>query len=107
MVVSGPPLLTPAALESVQHTQFECRKCTATANSYRLVYTFQIEDDSSCMATDNIHKDRDPDQTYPQLADAEHRVTTVAHIVCISDPASDFRRSRSLKCLYLWRCGSS
>jgi hypothetical protein len=102
--VSGPPPLVPAALQSARQTQFECRKCTDAVNSYRLVYTFKIEDDCSCIPADKCHIDRD--QTYPQVAYAENRVTTITQIVCLIDPASDFTRRRSLKCLYLWRCGS-
>jgi len=106
VAASGPPMLKPAALDSAQHTQFECRKCSGAENPYRLVYTFKIEDDGSCMPTANKSKQDSQDQTYPQIADAEHRVTTTAQVICISDPASDFKKSRSLKCLYLWRCGS-
>lgn len=102
-VVSGSPLLSPAALDSVKHTQFECRKCSEAKNSFRLVYTFKIEDTGTCGPVDNNMKPNDRDQTYPHIADAKNRVTTSSVIVCLVDP---FRRSRSLKCLYLWRCGS-
>jgi TonB family protein len=104
-VVSGSPLLSPAALDSVKHTQFECHKCIEAKNSFRLVYTFKIEDTGTCGPVVNNTKPNDRDQTYPEIADAKNRVTTSSVIVCLVDPASDFRRSRSLKCLYLWRCG--
>jgi hypothetical protein len=106
VVVSGPPMLQPAALDSARHTLFECRKCSDAENSYRLVYTFQVEDVDSCMPTDDKSKHDDEGQAYPRISDAEHRVTTTAYLICNIDPASDFRKSRSLKCLYLWRCGS-
>jgi TonB family protein len=102
-VVSGSPLLSPAALDSVKHTQFECHKCTEAKNSFRLVYTFKIEDTGTCGPLVNNLKSNDRDQTYPQIADAKNRVTTSSVIVCLVDPAP--RKSRSLKCLYLWRCG--
>jgi TonB-like protein len=103
-VVSGSPLLRSAALESAQHARFECRICSEPTNPYRLVYTFQLEDVSSCTpaASNSNHIERD--KTYPQIVDAQHRITITAYIICISDPASDFRKRRSLKCLYLWRC---
>jgi TonB family protein len=105
-VVSGPPMLTAAAVDSAQHTQFECRKCSVAENPYRLVYTFQIKYSDSCMPTGNSSKHDDQEQPSPRITDAEHRVTTTAESVCTYDPASDFKKSRSLKCLYLWRCGS-
>ncbi len=48
VVVSGPLLLRPAALDSVQGSRFECRNCGEAINNYRLVYTFKLEDDCSC-----------------------------------------------------------
>ncbi len=106
VVVSGHPLLSPAALDSALHTQFECRKCGEAGSSYRLVYTFQIEGESGCEPTESAGKTDDHDQTYPQIIDAENRVTTVAYLVCIIDWAPIVKKRRSLRCLYLWRCGS-
>jgi TonB family protein len=105
-VVSGSPLLSPAALDSAKHTQFECHKCTEAKNSFRLVYTFKIEDTGTCGPLGDNMKSNDRDQTYPEIANPKNRVTTSSVIVCNVDPASDFRKSRSVKCLYLWRCGS-
>src|SRR5207249_1269830 len=39
MAISGHPLLTPAALESVSRSQFECSGCTHSV-TYSLVYSF-------------------------------------------------------------------
>jgi TonB family protein len=104
--VSGHPLLTVAALDSAQHAQFECRKCTEETNSYRLVYTFKIEGDCACEPKDAAPKPSGPYQTYTQITDAPNRVTVTAEILCICDPASDFKKKRSLRCFYLWRCSS-
>ena len=54
MAVSGHPLLRAAALDSAQHAQFECRKCSEATTSYRLAYTFQIEGDCSCVPVDDL-----------------------------------------------------
>jgi hypothetical protein len=105
VVVSGHPLLSSAALDSAQRATFECRKCTQGVNPYRLVYTFQLEGTGTCAPTVSNPKSAQQGRTYPQVTDAQHRVTVTAEILCIVDPAS-YRRSRSLKCLYLWRCGS-
>lgn len=42
-VISGHPILKPAALESAQKSTFECRECGAEAVLYSLTYTFVIE----------------------------------------------------------------
>ncbi len=105
VVVSGSPLLSSAALDSAQHAMFECRKCTQTVNPYRLVYSFQIEDTGTCTPTASNSQPAQRDNTYPRVTDAQHRVTITAEILCIVDPMS-YRKSRSPKCLYLWRCGS-
>ena len=105
-VVSGPPLLRSAALDSAQRTQFECRRCSEATSSYRLVYTFQIEGDCGCDPTVKDSNDNKQDQVYPQITEALHRVTLTVHINCTCDPVSTISR-RSLKCLYLWRCGHS
>jgi TonB family protein len=104
VVVSGHPLLAGAALDSAQHAQFECRKCPEEASSYRLVYTFQIEGNCDCQPADTASKPGALSQTYPQIAAAPNRVTVTAQILCTCDPASDFRKRRSLRCFYLWRC---
>jgi TonB family protein len=104
VVVSGSPLLGSAALESAQHARFECRKCSEAINPYRLVYTFQLVDVSSCTPAASNSNYIERDKTYPQIVEAQHRVTITAYSICIIDPASDFRKRRSLKCLYLWRC---
>ena len=104
-VVSGPPLLQPAALMSVQRSSFECRKCSVPVTAYRLVYTFQIEGKCDCGPLGIGANQTKNEQTYPQVSEAEHRVTVVALELCICDPAPT-RKIRTLKCLYLWKCGS-
>jgi TonB family protein len=54
VVVSGHPLLAQTAIDSAQHSRFECRKCSETLTSLRLVYTFQlIEPKTCCAATED------------------------------------------------------
>jgi Gram-negative bacterial TonB protein C-terminal len=104
VVVSGQPLLKESAVTSAQLSQFECRGCTELVNKYRLVYTFNIEGECECEPRETSSIKKEPQQAYPQFPDAQHHVTVVAHVVCICDPAE--KRVRSVKCLYLWRCGS-
>jgi TonB family protein len=105
VVLSGHPLLKESAVTSAQQSQFECRGCTEQFIKYRLVYTFEIEGACECEPKETQSNKKEPEQ-YPRISDAQHRVTVVAHVLCICDPAATItRRVRSLKCLYLWKCG--
>ncbi len=105
VVSSGHPLLKESAVTSARQSQFECRGCTEQFNKYRLVYTFNIEGECECEPRESPSIKNEPQQAYPQFPDTQHRVTVVAQVFCICDPAATFR-VRSVKCLYLWRCGS-
>ena len=108
VVLSGHPLLKESAVISAQQSQFECRGCTEQQQltKYRLVYTFEIEGACECEPKETQSNKKEPEQAYPRISDAQHRVTVVAQILCICDPAATItRRVRSLKCLYLWKCG--
>jgi|HubBroStandDraft_2_1064218.scaffolds.fasta_scaffold06182_3 TonB family protein len=106
VVASGHPLLKESAVTSARLSQFECRACTEQVNKYRLVYTFNIEGECECESRETSSIKKEPQQAYPQFPDAQHRVTVVAQVFCICDPATTKIRLRSMKCLYLWRCGS-
>jgi TonB family protein len=105
-VVSGHPLLTAAALDSAQHTQFKCRECSEPTTSSQLVYTFRIEGECECEPVVSRPKTNEPEKTYPQITNTTNRVTVTALVVCICDPAIQITKVRSLKCLYLWRCST-
>jgi hypothetical protein len=105
VVVSGPELLQRAALNSAQQSQFECRNCSRSATPFRLVYTFQlVAHTNSCNAPEDCNRSVQ-NLPAPQVTQLKNHVTVVNHVsgTCICD-ALEVRR-RSLKCLYLWRCG--
>ena len=104
VVVSGHPLLQQGALNSARQSRFECRKCSTSVTPYRLVYTFQLVMMTvSCTAPEDCNR-RIPDQPAPVVTQSQNHVTIVHHVgsTCICDV---IRKRRSLKCLYLWRCG--
>lgn len=101
LVVSGSPLLGQAALESAQHSQFECRECTDRTTSYQITYTFRLDSSGCCASADGGKQN----QTYPHITQSDNHVTVVDLSGCICDPIST-RKIRSMKCLYLWRCGN-
>ena len=103
VVVSGHSMLRQAALESAQRSQFECSGCGGGATSYLLRYNFQLiplDHTKDCMAlTDEERYGHAPARLDP----SKHEVTVFAKVAETCDPAVE--RFRSLKCLYLWRCG--
>jgi TonB family protein len=108
VVVSGHPLLQQAALDSAQRSQFECRNCGEVAVAVQLVYSFQLAGPESCCKVADIGAKNDqPDQVFPRVIQSEKHVTVIDRPACICDPPGKIgiRKVRSLKCLYLWRCG--
>jgi TonB family protein len=106
-VVSGPPLLRQAALDSAQRSQFECRKCGETDTSLRLVYTFELaESENPCPATERDSDNVQSRQLPPMVIQSQNHVTLVDQTVYICDPASRIAKVRSIKCFFLWRCGT-
>jgi Gram-negative bacterial TonB protein C-terminal len=102
IVVSGPPMLRQPALDSARRSQFACRGCSERVTSYALRYTFRIvarEPPKECQET--------PAEAPPPLEVNPSRrqviVSTWQSWTC--DPAVSFVSVRSVKCLYLWRCG--
>jgi TonB family protein len=101
VVLSGHPLLTAAALESARQSRFECRECKASF-SYSLIYSFELG------ATGDGCDGHSPQvQQSSEQIDSEGRrqtrVTITSGTPCIiADPQTT--PSRSLKCLYLWKC---
>ena len=106
VVVKGHPLLKQAALDSAQQSQFECLNCSEAAVSVQLVYTFQLAgSESCCRAAETSAKNDQTDQVFPRVIQSEKHVTVIDRPACICDPVAEVRKVRSLKCLYLWRCG--
>jgi TonB family protein len=106
VAVSGHPLLKQAALASAQQSQFECQNCIETAVPVQLVYTFQLAgSESCCAAAEAGAKNGQPDQLFSRVIHTEKHVTLFDRPACMCDPGAPVRKVRSLKCLYLWRCG--
>jgi TonB family protein len=105
VVDSGHPLLKQAALDSAQRSQFECRECSDSGTSYRLVYTFELEMTECCRAPaikTNSTNDG-TDQVTPRVIQSQGHVTIIDKPTCFCDVSGDIIiKVRSLKCLYLW-----
>ena len=104
-VVGGPAMLRQAAVVSAQQSKFECRGCDENVSSYQMVYTFQLGPTIDC-SDSAVKSDSANAQTYPQITRSQNRVTLIDEPVGTCDVyTTTIRKVRSVKCLYLWRCG--
>lgn len=106
VVVSGHPMLRQAAQESAQQSQFDCRGCNQATTSYSMVYTFELGETRYCSTTETTSNDSKPDQPYPSVTQSQNHVTVFDRPMGTCDPAVTltYRKVRSAKCLYLWKC---
>jgi len=104
--VSGHPLLVQAALDSAQRSQFECQQCSEAVSALRLEYTFQLVGaESCCISTGDKPRNKETDQPVPRVIQSQNHITVVDRTTCDCGPGDGYFMVRSLKCLYLWRCG--
>jgi TonB family protein len=103
---SGHPMLIQAALDSAKQSRFECQACDS-AVIYQLVYSFRLAQGSDCCSAFSVPAQvtREP-QSNGQNGQRETHITITAEEICLCDPAVRLttKKSRSLKCLYLWKC---
>ena len=59
-VISGHPMLTPAALDSAQKSRFECRRCDDQLTSFSLNYSFRFLEGTGCIETTTTVRVRSP-----------------------------------------------
>ena len=106
-VVSGHLLLTQAALDSAKYSQFECRGCGAEGARFRILYSFQLGPTSYCTNVSDKSKADEKPEIYPKVTQEQNRITLIDQPVGTCDLAFKLveRKVRSIKCLYLWRCG--
>jgi TonB family protein len=98
---SGHQLLKQAALDSVRRSQFECRDCRSST-SYSLTYRFTIAPRDPPKNCDGDAETPPPD---PEIDSPRRLVTVYAWTMWTCDPSVTLVRIRSVKCLYLWKCG--
>ena len=103
-VVSGHRMLTQAALDSAQHSKFECRGCGNAVTLYALKYTFQFVDSDPPKDCDQQMTEAQPPA---EVDSSHHQVKVFAREIWTCDHSATvtFLLFRSAKCLYLWRCG--
>jgi TonB family protein len=111
--VSGDEALVPAALESARQSQFECRGCTQANTEYSMTYTFQVLGElDRCCCTTKIGATTGSKAEHYGVSQLQNHITLSVDPICVCPDACDADRAqahsqfRSLKCLYLWKCGA-
>jgi hypothetical protein len=104
IVISGPPLLQQAALDSAKQSQFQCIHCVEELTPYHLFYGFRLDSPPDACAGPDPCNTPLPVERAPEVAVSENHITVTNHPspVCICDYR---KKVRSAKCLYLWKCG--
>lgn len=108
VAMSGPELLKRAAIDSAEHSQFECSGCSRENNSIQILYTFVLEGDNTCDLSNARSSVQTVATNQPRAANETSHITVTTSPLMFCDPASDHAsdvRRHSMKCLYLWRCG--
>lgn len=104
-VISGPRMLSQAALDSARGSTYVCRNCDAPA-AYKLTYAFSVVPTDPPKTCDRTALPTPPG---PKWDASRHEVSVFAMEVWTCDPAvsitTTYRRVRSAKCLFLWACG--
>lgn len=103
-LVKGHPLLAPAALDSAKQSRFSCTNCGKGMLSYRMVYSFAFSAKGVCPDDKTTAAAQPP----ARVSQIDNRVTVVQQPWLICDPVVTTTKikTRSAKCLYLWKCGT-
>jgi Gram-negative bacterial TonB protein C-terminal len=104
-VVSDPPLLQPAALDSAQHSRFERRNCAEGLHTFQMVYTFQLGPTKYCTDGTANPRGAGDEDVPPRVIESQNRITVIDYPVGICDSAITITKIRNWKCLYFWHCG--
>ena len=111
--ISGHPMLKEAALDSAQKSQFECNGCAEGTTSLEMTYTFDLNptkpDPDPCCCS-HPRQERPVESNVSQLGNrvavtVDPGFGCVCPDECTARWAEEHSHYRSLKCLYLWKCG--
>lgn len=96
-VGSGPQNLRQAAVESATRSRFEVAPGNSAGESYQLIYRFVLDEARGC--------GQDRDKSYPHIHYESNTITISEQPMTTCDPVAEPTRVRSIKCLFLWKCG--
>jgi TonB family protein len=96
-VESGPQMLKQAAVDSATRSRFRLAPGDQARQSYQLVYTFALDKAAQC--------GQERDKSYPHIHYEANTISITEQPVPTCDPIVERTRVRSVKCLFLWKCG--
>jgi TonB family protein len=99
IVVSGPELLRPAALEAARKATFTCGGCNDGLQPYSILFEFRYSD----VFFEPITEEQQPAPVH--VSKSQSRVTTLAEAPLV-EPYFTSSAVRAVKCAYLWNCGT-
>jgi len=105
--VSGHPLLKQAALDSAQHSQFVCKDCGKELRSFQMTYSFQLGPTVYCTESSAPAQVSEKGESYSRVVQSTNHITLYDQPIGTCDLAFQVteKRVRSIKCLFLWKCG--
>ena len=106
-LVSGHPMLNPAAMESAKKTEFQCKNCREPSTSYQMTYKFELGDALYCKGIDANGYGIYDASADTEVSQSQGIIAVRGRPYATCDPAEtiSFVKFHSAKCLYLWRCG--
>jgi hypothetical protein len=94
--VTGHPLLAAAAVESIKASRFRCSHC-GRESAFTVEFNFGFAE-HTCEETKHH-------PAYTAALKDANDVSVIAEPVCTEDPGAVYAKVRSVRCLYLWKCG--
>jgi hypothetical protein len=106
-VLSGPQMLRQMALESALKTKLKCDGCASFPATSQIVYRFELGEAIYCSQSVEPSKAEKPERPYPQVTYKSNVVNVYDRPFGTCDYAADIEttRTRSIRCLFLWKCG--
>jgi TonB family protein len=100
-IVSGHPMLIPAAVESAQKSEFACKECRESLTPYHMTYKFELGEAISCKEIDANGYGIYDANAGTQVSQLQDTITVVGRPFPTCDPAGtiSFLKFRSVKCL--------
>lgn len=102
-MLSGAPMLKDAAINSAKQSRFLCRGCEADITPYILIYSFDITNPDSIPGWPCPAENAPENKTH--ISQLQNHITITASPIHVIADFSNVS-ARSIKCLYLSRCGS-
>jgi hypothetical protein len=93
---AGHPMLVPAAIQSLKMSRLGCIDCSNDAQTFTVVFDFHVAS----------HDCSDPEVSTQAALDSATHISVVSQSVCTSDPIGHYIKTRSKRCLFLWRCAT-